>query len=81
MRRAQELRDTDLIKHAQELLDTYEQGPIRDQLQGRLDRFTERLAALPKKVADQAPFKTKEEAESVLKREYAFVVAAIDGTN
>ena len=78
---AQELRDTNLIKHAQKLLNTCEQGPVRDQQQGRLDRFIERLAALPKKVANQGPFKTREESAAVLKKEFAFVIAAIDGAN
>ena len=75
------MSERNILTVMQELLDRCEQGPVRDQQQGRLDRFTERLAALPKKVADQAPFATKEEAEAVLRKEYGYVVAAIDGTN
>jgi hypothetical protein len=74
-----ELRD--MIRNMRLMLEAYEQGPVRDQLQGRFDRMSERLRALPRRVADQGPFADRDEAQAVLTKEFAYVVAAIDGTN
>jgi hypothetical protein len=58
-----------------------EHGPEFDQLQGRLSRAIERFKAFPRKVADQGPFPTAADAQVVLTRECAFIIAAVDGTN
>jgi signal transduction histidine kinase len=72
-----ELRDA--IREIKALLAEMPPGPERDQRRGQLDRLAERLRALPRKVADQGPFKTRAEAHAVLTKEIAFVVAALDG--
>jgi len=70
-----------MIRSLRLMLEACGQGPVRDQLQGRFDRMSERLRALPRRVADQGPFADRDEAQAVLTKEFAYVVAAIDGTN
>jgi hypothetical protein len=74
-----ELRDA--IREIRLTLAALPAGSERDELQGRFNRVTERLRALPKRVADQGPFATPAEAHAVLAKEVAYIVAAIDGTN
>jgi hypothetical protein len=71
----------DSIRHLRALLAAMPPGPERDQQQGRFDRFSERLRALPKRVADRGPFATAAAAHAVLTEEFAHVIAAIDGMN
>jgi hypothetical protein len=70
-----------IIREWKMLIAALPAGPERDQRQGQLDRMAERLRALPRKVADQGPFATRDEAHAVLTKEFAYVVAAIDEAN
>jgi hypothetical protein len=72
-----ELRDA--IREIKLMLAALPAGPERDQLKGRFDRASERLRALPKRVADQGPFATPVEAHAVLTKEITHVLAAFDG--
>jgi hypothetical protein len=69
------------LRHIKTMLDVCEAGPERDQMQGQYDRTYERFKTMPKRIADQGPFKTDEELIAAVTRECAFVIAAIDGTN
>jgi hypothetical protein len=63
------------------LLEHSEQGPERDQIAGRWNRFHERLQAAPEKVAALAPFKTREEANAALSLVYGDVLDALESRN
>jgi hypothetical protein len=65
----------------QATIDLCRSGAERDMLQGQLDRVTERVRELPRRVAAAGPFKNRDEAHAALTREIALVIAAIDGTN
>jgi hypothetical protein len=69
----------DAIRQMKTLLAEMPPGPERDQRGGQLDRLAERLRALPRKVADQGPFRSAAEAHAVLTKEITHVLAAFDG--
>lgn len=68
-----------MLREMRALLAACPPGPVHDQLQGRFDRVSERLRALPRRVALRGPFKTRDEAHAVLTEEVAHVISAIDG--
>jgi hypothetical protein len=70
-----------MLLDIKKLLDGCQHSPEVDQLRGRLNRAIERYAALPEKVASQAPFLTQTDAEAVLMKECHHVLAALDGSN
>ena len=71
----------DMLLQLKALLEICEAGPERDQMQGQYDRTYARFAGMPKRIADQGPFKTDEELIAAVTRECLHIVAAIDGTN
>lgn len=72
------LIETGILRRMQSTIVAAEPGTEKDHMQARFDLMVQRLDDYPRRVADRGPFADRKAAESVLRDDIEFVLAAME---